>query len=290
MLIVVVVLGAVGLAVLYFLSKRTPSRYNPTALTEDQIAEASKRVDTQKVPLLVSYASEVHAQASAIEYAKSRGQPAPAAATRPKDPLSIAFTQDEINASMIKWSQQYKTTLDRYITQPLVALEKDQIVVMATVPELGRVVSMYLQPKVDDRGQLRCDTTTVYLGSLPLPDAMFSRYRVQLEQSVLAKLPAWQRGAKLDAGGAANTDARAVVLSRLVLQLFKREPGPAVLFLPLKIEDPSTTVPVRLKDVSVEKGALTITIQPMGPQERAALAEKIREPIQRAAAQTPPRI
>jgi hypothetical protein len=43
-------------------------------------------------------------------------------------------------------------------------------------------------------------------------------------------------------------------------------------------------VPVRLTNVTVEKGALSITVQPMTAEERAALLDQIREPQSSAAA------
>jgi hypothetical protein len=280
-LIAVLLLGLVGLGVLYHLSKRTPSRYLPNALTEEQIREAARRVDTQKVPELLNFANKAHAAAAAARNSQARGQAVPPNATQPA-PLTLSFTQDEINSSLIKWSQQYKGTIERYVTQPYVALDEGQIILMGTVPELGRVVSMYLAPKVDEKGQFHCDANNVYLGSLPIPDSMFKTYRAKLENSLKSKMPGWQKGSKIDTGGAANPDARALILSRLVLQLLNRESGPAVLFLPRRPEDWNNTVPVRLTEVKIDKEAVTITVNPTSAEERAALAEQIREPLQSA--------
>jgi hypothetical protein len=287
-LIVVLVLGLIGLGVMYYMSNRTPSRYNPTALSDQQIAEASTRVDTQKMPRLWNLAAKAHSNAAAIHYSQARGQPIPPAATKPVDPVTVTFTQDEINSSFIKWSQQHKQAIEQYVTQPYVVIEEGQIILMGTVPELGRVVSMYLEPRITKDGQLRCDASSVYLGSLPLPDALFSKYRTKIEAALRTRIPEWQKRAKLDSGGAANPDARAVMLSRLVLQMLKREPGPALLFLPKNPEDWSNTFPVRLTEVTVQKGEVTITVEPTTPQERAALAEQLRQPAQRAAANPSP--
>ena len=276
---VALVVGLIGLGVLYYMSNRTPSRYNPTALTTQQIEEAATRVDTQKMPALLSYASKAHALAAR---GSQSGSTSPA-----QPPLTVTFTQDEINSSFIKWTAQHKQVIDQYVQQPYVAVEDGQIIVMGNVPELGRVVSMYLEPRITKEG-LRCDAGSVYLGSLPLPDALFSKYRTKLEDALKVRMPQWQRSAKMDSGGAANPDARAVLLSRLVLQMLKREPGPAVLFLPKNYQDWSNTVPVRLTEVTVEKGELTITIEPTTPKDRAALAEQIRPAPQSASANPTP--
>jgi hypothetical protein len=42
--------------------------------------------------------------------------------------------------------------------------------------------------------------------------------------------------------------------------------------------DKSKTVPMRLTNVTVGKGSLTITVQPMDAAERAALLEQLRSP------------
>ena len=280
--IAVLVLGAISLGVLFHLSKRTPSRYNPTALSTQQIEEAATRVDTQKMPALLSYANRAHALASRSAQSRTTAPSQP--------PLVVTFTQDEINSSFIKWSQRNKDVIDRYVTQPYVVIENGQVIVMGTVPELSRVVSMYLEPKIDDKGQLRCDASSVYLGSLPLPDALFNKYREKLEGALKARMPQWQRGAKIDGGGSANSDARAVLLSRLVIQMLKREPGPALLFVPKKPEDWSNTVPLRLTELAIEKGEVTITIQPIDAKERGALLEQIRQPIQNAASDASPQV
>jgi hypothetical protein len=289
-LLAVLLLGAVGLGVLYHLSKRTPARYTPAALSLAQIEEASARVDTQKMPDLLNLASKAHAAASATHNAQSRGRSVPTGATQP-GPVTVTFTQDEVNSSIIKWSQHYQEKLDRYVTQPYVAIEKDQIILMGTVPELSRVVSMYLQPRIDEKGQLRCEATNVYLGTLPLPGSLFTKYRAKVEGSLKSNMPQWQRGAKMDAGGAVNPDARAVLLSRLALQILNNESGPAFLYLPYlpdRDKNWDKTVAVRLINLAIDKGAVTITVQPTTPDERAALVEQIRQPVQSAVTNAPP--
>ena len=290
-LIAVLILGAVGLGVLYYMSRRTPSNYQPTALSQEQIDEASTRVDTQKMPRLLNLASLSHAASAATHRAKAIGQPVPPGATQP-GPVTVSFTQDEINSSLIKWSREYAGTIDRYVTGPYVAIEKDRIVLMGNVPELGRVVSMHLKPEIDDQGRFHCDATSVSLGSLPLPDSMFAKYRTQLENSLKGKLPLWQRGAKMDPGGAVNSDARAVLQSRLALNMLNGQPAAPFLYLPHVREKTGkdTSVAVRLTDVTIEKGVVTITVQPTSPEERAAIEQQLRQPLQSAAAaDTPPK-
>jgi hypothetical protein len=281
-LLAVVVLGTILVAILHHLSVRMPSGYAPRLLTDQQLAEAANRVDTVKIPQLLNLASEAQRSASATLKARA-GQSVDPAATQPVQPLTVSFTQDEINATVWKWSEPYRATYERYVTEPFIALEDGAIVLMGNLPDYGRVASAYFEPRLDDQGMLRCDLTSLKLGSLPLPGGLLNKQRAKIESALTARLPAWQSRAKMDATGATNEYAQSAAMGKLVLQLLNSKPSPAVIFLPRDFHG-SKTVPVRLTGVTVEKGNLTITVQPMNEQERAALIEQIRQPQQPSSA------
>lgn len=283
-LVLVLVFGGVCLGVMYYLSTRQPDGYVPQMLTAEERAAAANRVDTIKIPQLLNLASEAQRNASAVLKMKA-GQPMPADATEPVAPLTISFTQDEINATVWKWSERYKSAYERYVTDPFISLEDGTIVLMGTMPEFGRVVGAHFEPKLDEQGMLHCGLTSLKLGSLPLPGGLLDKQRAKVESALRSRLPAWQRAAEMDPSGATNADARAAALGKLVIQLLNDQPSPAVVFLP-KDMSWSKTVPVRLTSVRVEQGALTVTVQPMDADERAALMEAIREP-QRASTALP---
>jgi hypothetical protein len=284
-LVLVLIVGAVGLGVLYFMSHRQPGGYTPALLTEAQRLAAEKRVFMQKLPQLANFANEAHAKASSASAAQGRGDAVPPDAAKPLAPVTVAFTQDEINATLWKRTEQYKPTYERYFTKPFIALEENAIVLMGTLPEVDRVASAFFEPKIDDKGMLRCDLTSLKLGSLPLPEGLVVKHRQKVEGALKARIPDWQAKAKMEPSGVTNSDARAAALGKLVLHLLNREPSPAVLFLPKDWERPNKgSVPVRLTKVAVEKGELTITVQPMDADERTALLEKIRQPLQKPGA------
>src|SRR5205814_894797 len=82
-------------------------------------------------------------------------------------------------------------------------------------------------------------------------------------------LPDWQGRAKIDDTGVANADAKAAGLGKMVLQMLSHQPGPAVIFVAY---DKKHTVPVRLTNITIANGELTITVQPMEPPDRIAAA------------------
>jgi hypothetical protein len=284
-LFLVLILGGIGLVVLHHLSKSRPARYMPNSLTEQQRAQASWRLEHQKLPTLMNLVERSQKMDSAAQRAKARGLPVPPDATQPIAPITLSFTQDEINSFLWKWSQQYKSTYEHYITNPYVSVEDGSIVLMGTVPEFDRVVSAFFEPKLDEKGMLHSDLASMKMGSLPLPESLFSSKREKVENALKIRLPNWQNHARIDPTGLANSDAQAAWLGKLVLQLLDHQPSPAVVFVHT---EKSTTVPVRLTNVTVEKGSLTITVQPMTAQERADLLEQIRTPQQSSTANPQP--
>jgi len=272
-LFLVLILGGIGLAVLHRLSKSRPARYMPNALTDQQRDAAAWRLEHQKLPTLMNLVERSQKMDSAAQRAKAKGLPVPPDATQPVAPLTLSFTEDEINSFLWKWSQPYKDNYERYVTNPFVSLEDGSIILMGTVPEFDRVVSAFFEPKLDEKGMLHSDMTGIKLGALPLPQNLFATKRQRVENALRTRLPNWQNKANIDATGLANSDAQCAWLGKLVLQLLDHQPSPAVIFVRTEA---SKTVPVRMTKVTIEKGTLTITVQPMDPTERADLLQQLR--------------
>ena len=284
-LLLVLLLGGVTLAVLYYLSARHPSGYFPGLLSAADREAAAKRVELDKLPQLLNLANQAQANAASAHRAQARGEAAPAASTRPIAPVTVTFTQDEINATLWKQIERYKSSYERYLNEPYVSLEDGTIVLMANVPEYGRVASASFEPRIDDKGMLRCDLASLKLGSLPLPESVLSKHRAKVEDALRSRLPGWQSNAEIGPTGVINPDGRSAALGQLVLRILNHQPSPAVVFLPKDIQRISSdkdkgSVPVKLTNVSVEKGALTVTVEPMTLDERTALLAQIRDPQQ----------
>ena len=284
-LLLVLLLGGVTLAVLYYLSARHPSGYVPGLLSAADREAAAKRLELEKLPQLLNLANQAQANATSALRAQARGEAAPAASTRPIAPVTVTFTQDEINASLWKQIERDKSSYERYIKDPYVSLEDGTIVLMANVPEYGRVASASFEPRLDDKGMLRCDLTSLKLGSLPLPESILSKHRAKVENALRSRLPDWQSKADIGPSGVITPDGRHAALGQLVLRILNHQPSPAVVFLPKDIQKVSDkkdkgSVPVKLTNVAVEKGTLTVTVEPMTVEERTALLERIRQPQQ----------
>src|SRR3954463_4815426 len=242
-LVLVVLLGAIGLGVMYHLSTRIPGRYLPHFLSQKDRDAAAWRLGNEKLPNLFNLAEQSQKQDLAAKRAREGGRPVPRGATQPVAPVTLSFTQDEINSFLWKWSQPYEANYQHYVTHPFIALEEGSIVLMGTVPEFDRVVSAFFEPKLDDKGMLHSDLASLKLGAMPLPQALFSSKREKVENALRSRLPNWQNRAKIDSTGLANSEAQSAWLGKLVLQMLNRQPSPAVIFVHT---EKSNAVPVRL--------------------------------------------
>jgi hypothetical protein len=197
-------------------------------------------------------------------------------ATRPADAITIAFTEDELNAFFDKWSvfQNWKAAYDRYLEDPVVILQDGRIILAGKVKELGLVASLHFAPKIDETGKLDLRLVQILGGRLPLPEAVIGRYQDRVIAHLAPRLAGWQRSSAFDASGSANSSAIAAVATMQLVHILRHEPAESIVFLPVLGEKGS--VPVRVTNLRVEKGAMTLTVVPMTHDERAALLQRIR--------------
>lgn len=191
--------------------------------------------------------------------------------------LTVRFTEQELNAAFDKWGSLYRWNekLGGAISDPRIVLHEGRIIVAGSVKDIGTVVSLHFEPLVQQDGRMRFDLVRVLGGRLPLPQAMFDKYRRQLEQKVRAALPGLQQGARIAPDGSANDKAVAVAMSKLFLAVLDRRPDDAVLFL---TANQGTRVPVKLTDMVIDGKSITTTVELMNARERVALLDRIRQP------------
>ncbi len=279
-LAILVILGGAGLGVAYHLTTRTPEGYNPAEMSAEERDAAARRVDTQKLPQLLSMADKARVVESASQIAHKRGLPVPPDATQPVDAVTVTFTQDELNASLWKWWGSYKDRgkVEAHFADPYLKFEDGKIILMGTVPEYKKVMSVYFEPRLDDAGALHCDMTGVRLGSLPLPQVMLSKQRDKLVGQLLAGLPGLQAQAKMDSAGVSNLNTSQAALSKLILRSIDGQSSPPVIFVVVG----GGQLPLRLTTVNAKNGELTITAAPLNSADRAALFANIKEPYPKA--------
>jgi hypothetical protein len=283
--VMVVVLG--GAMVVVWMMRSQPAFYRPAQLTDAQRADAAKSAE-DKFIRIQNEAARTRAAVSA-----QRRRASTSSSTQPiifnGAPVTITFTEAEINAFFDKWShfQNWKATYEPYIEDPVVILKDNRVILAARLKDPNLVLSLHFEPSIDETGRLQLELKRILGGMLPLPEAIMKKHQDRLTASLARRLPGWQHGAEIDAGGAVNASAIAASAGKLFVRIFRHEPVEPVLFLPVFGQKGS--VPMRIQAMEVIEGAMTMTIHPMSRQEQIELLERIREPEPVGSPQTNPR-
>ncbi len=280
-LILIAALLATGLllsAVGVHMFHATPDWYQPRVAAaipparREQLARGAenKLIDAQ------NWAAEWRADQVRSARAVESGAAPPA--TRASSSRLFALSQDELNALFDKWSALYgwSRKYSEFIEDPALILRDGRLILAAKVKDLGAVASFQFRPWIDSNGKLRLDLVKVTGGTLPLPNAVWTGYRDQLAQSIRRRLPEWRQAAQIDASGAANQFAMAAQMGRLFLNITQDRPADPIIFLPLL--ERGQSVPVRVKEARVEDGQLSLAVEPLTAEERAALLARVRSP------------
>ena len=254
--------------------RRTPEWLRRPMASAAERAAAANRLD-QKIMEALSAVSDMNAGQNASSQPASSEDKRPSAA-QPYKQLRVSFTEEELNASFQKWDQLYGWT-ERYkdhVQDPSIVIYDGRIVLAGNSTDVGSVVSLHFDPKLNSKGMLDLRLERVLAGRLPLPQSFFDKYRTSMITRLQGALPALQRKAAFKPDGSANSETMSAAMGKLFLHVLKNEPAEPVLFLPI---GQSRSVPVRLTDVTVEDKSITLTVKPLNADERVALLERIRE-------------
>jgi uncharacterized protein YpmS len=263
--------GVIGIMlVLWMLMRGTPDWYHPRSMTVEQFEAAAQRA-TNKLAMVQNEA----ARARAVENAQRR-RPSTSTSKPARDPITVSFTDDELNAFFDKWSvfQGLKNSYEKYLSDPYIVLQDGRVILAGRVKELGAIVSIHFEPSIDEQGRLKLRIGRVLAGKLPLPDAAVTQYHSKASSAIQKKMPGWRQQASIDSNGIPNASAIDAVMSEMLMNVLEERPSEPVLFLPL-IDRGS--VPVKVQDVKVQDHTLTLTVMPMTSDERGELLRRIRD-------------
>lgn len=245
----------VGLVAAVLLLRAPPAFYRPPALTPQQAESAAKRVEDKLVEIR--------------NVATDRATPVGA--------FVVTFTQDELNAFLAKWGElsQVRGVLGGRAERPMVVLRRGELVLAATVEAAGlrTVVAAHLRPVLSDDG-LRLNATAFSAGRLPIPAGqVLTRLRPVVEP-VRRRLPDWQREARLGSGGQANEDAVKAAYARLLLATVDGGASvPPVLLIPV---DARRALPMRLTEIALVDGSVTLRARPLTAVEQLDFARSLK--------------
>lgn len=277
-LLFVALLVVVALAGVAFVrSRQQPDWYaHLRAFDPAEAAEAARQAD-QKLQSTWAWVSA----RQAAEARARQGDARPPLSPVPAPVFSVTFSERELNAFFEKWKgtlgweQNYGT----YISNPVIAIRDGRIILAGTVKDIDRVVSFHFRPALDKQGgRASVELVSVMAGKLPMPQAIFERYRQQLEQRIAVTLPEYQADAKMRPDGSVNDNAVMATAGQFLMSVLQRKAVEPVLLLEGNRAQPnqSRVVPVRMVDLAVKDDAVTLDVEMMTPAERQAWLQRLR--------------
>jgi hypothetical protein len=292
LIMVVVVLVLVGIAVsagAWFMLRGTPEWYQPDTTTDAQrqaAFERARNMYTRMTNWAGAARARSHQASSGDRPNATTTQADDVMAHEPDQPFQIQFTDAELNAFFNTWvdNRGRRAMFDKYVDHPRLVLRDQQLIVAGNVKELGTVVSMQFEPRIDSEGRLQMNLVRVLGGILPLPDAMWADQRDKIEHLLASKLPALQRDSRFAPDGTANASAASASMNKLLWSILHREPADPVVFVPCEQFNLAPSIPTKITAVSIQNDTLTMTVQQMTGAERESLMERLRSPAEDATA------
>ena len=276
----------------WFMLRGTPEWYQPSTATAEQRKKAADRAENMLISIQNwaggARAARLRAAAATVGAgdAPTTTQAATALSHEPSQPFQIQFSDEELNAFFNKWADLNgrRESLERFVDDPRLVLRNNQLILAGTVKDLGTVVSMQFEPRIDEHGSLQMNLVRVLGGILPLPDALWSSKRERMQQYLQAKLPAYQQEAAMMPDGTANSAAASAAMNKLLQSVLHNDPADPVLFVPYDLHKLNRSVPVKITAVAIQNNTLTITAEQMTAVERGALLDRLRAPYDVATA------
>jgi hypothetical protein len=265
---ITIVLCVIGL----YLYHGTPSWYRPPPASDQEVKDAANSAD-QKLLDLFSWAASAQAQ----QVRDSKGIANPDEVT--VGPKTVTLSDDEVNALFASWNGpengDWDERISRYFTGGRVFFTSGGIILAGQSPSLGALVSAQFAASVDDQQNFHLSIASLRAGMLPIPQSAaapyFQRLEIILQDQLSNELPY----VNIDRTMTANGYALASCWIRLLLAGLSGEPADSNLIIPFDLAHLNRGLPVKLSAISLDNGQITITLQPLSPEERQPLIDKL---------------
>jgi type II secretory pathway pseudopilin PulG len=203
--------------------------------------------------------------------------PEAAAELPPLAPLSITFSQEDLDAFFDQCNAQFGWIDDGGPDDPSagVVLEGDRLILAITPADGGSVFSVQFQPKLVD-GNLIVPVVRVQKGMLPVPAALWHAWRDGMVAQLRKQLPAAAAHAAIESDGSGNDALIQAETLRLLIDALQDRPAEPIVFFPYIQDFRRHFLPVRLTQIDIADHALSLSAQPLNRDEAAALVERIR--------------
>jgi uncharacterized protein YpmS len=249
-----------------------PSWYHPHVLSEAEQKETANRAD-QKLADAISWAASVQAQARRRELGKTT------TGETPIGEKTITLSEDELNSFFQSWQNPDKSELQRrlkrYFSDGRVVLAQNEIILAGEAKGYGTLVSLHLQPSIDETGHLRLQWEGISAGMLPVPKSSVGGSLDKAQAALREQMAFWQRSADVDPTLTANAAAAEAGMSHLLLDALNDRASNPIFFVPFDLGDLQSSLAVRISGIQVEDGSITMTLQPLSAGDRAGVLQWI---------------
>jgi hypothetical protein len=270
--------GLLGLVaaggVMFYLSTHSPDWYRAKKLSPQAVADLRKTAENK----LSGMQSWVQGSA---QWPKVGTRPPVATdpEVAPPTTKTITLTEDELNAMLGTWEEKLLQRFGQYISDPALGLRDGHVVLAVTLKDAGRVLSVHVQPRLDDQGMLILSIDELKAGRMTVPKMLWSSYTDKVAELLGPKVEESRTTARLEADGTGNEAAVASLMNRLLLRSLKDKSADPVLFLPPDPSHLERGYPVKVADVKIENESLTLTLVTLTGDEQKHLLARIRAPF-----------
>ena len=168
--------------------------------------------------------------------------------------------------------------ISHYFTDGRVVLADDSLILVGQSPAFGTLASAVFRPSIDAQGNLRVDLDSLCAGLLPVPQSAVSDRLVHLRALLQEQLSVEQPSIRIDSAQTANGAALVASWLRLLLSSLNDRPADPVLIIPFDMSNLSRGFPVKLTAIKVVEGQITLTMEPLTPDDGEKLLEGLKQP------------
>ena len=277
-LLILVALALLGVIAFFlvgiYLYHGTPRWYRPRIATTQQIKDAANSADQKLLDLFTWAASARAQQLRRINGISKPDDP-------PIGPKTVSFDDDEINSFAASWKSPGKDALEErishYFTGGKVVLEDDSLILVGESPMFGTLASAEFRPSIDSQGNLHVDLDSLRAGLLPIPRSAMSDRLTRLQWLLQQQLFVQQPAVQIDSAQTANASALAASWLRLLLCSLDDRAANPILIIPFDMTNLRRGFPAKLTAIKIVEGQLTLTLEPLTPDEGEKLLRGLKQ-------------
>lgn len=193
---------------------------------------------------------------------------------------AIQLSAEQINALIAKWTGNIQSSLQ----DVRVRITPKNITVAGYVKQQEKVVSVVLRPETGPDGTLRITLESIRVGNQGVPSVMVPED--MREKAIAVMSGATPDRVRIDEYSRATREASNVYAAVSMLELLRGESIEPYAFVELPFE--KAIVAARVRDVRLADGHADLTLELLGPEERQALVQRLRDALAPAGASQQP--